>query len=239
MTDTKAIARVEPQELSDPLTSFLERAAKDPTIDVDKLERLLAMKEKVDAQERHRRFMDALARLQARLPQIGKSGHVVINGQLRSKYARLEDIDAAIRPLCTEEGFAFSFDSKPVQGGVEYSCEMTHRDGWSETKTITLPVDKGAGRNDVQAMGSTTSYARRYLLEMHLNLVKRDEDDDGVGGRRPITPDQVDTLRRMMADTKTNEAKFLNWLAARTLEEVPAANYDRAIKALEEKGRGQ
>ena len=221
------------------MLAVIARAAADPTIDVDKMERLLAMRERFEADQRRTSFMAALSLLEAQLPQIAKSGHVVVNGQLRSKFAKIEDVDRAIRPLCTEHGFAFSFDSKPVAGGIEFSCTMSHRDGHSETKTLTLPVDTGPGRSAIQAVGSTTSYARRYLLGMHLHLVTRDEDDDGAGGRGPITAEQAEQLRTLMTETKTNEAKFLNWLAAPSIEEVPAANFARAMRALEEKGRAK
>ena len=223
------------------MLDVIQRAATDPTVDIDKMERLLAMRERYDAEQRKTAFLAALSALEAELPQIAKSGTILDReGNVRNRFAKMEDVDAAIRPLCKEHGFAFSFDSMvPVAGNITYTCTMSHREGHSETKQITLPIDKGGGRSDVQSVGSTTSYARRYLLGMHLHLVTRDEDDDGAGGRGPITAEQAELLRALMTDTKTNEAKFLNWLAAPSIEEVPAANFARAMRALEEKGRGK
>lgn len=168
----------------------IERAARDPSVDVEKLERLLAMKEKIDAEERRRIFRAALAELQAELPQINKSGQILDrDNKVRNRYAKLEDLDVAIRPLLAKRGFALSYDSTVNATGSLYtfSCELSHRDGHSETKTLSLPIDEGQARNKVQSIGSSETYAKRRLIKMHLNIVERDEDDDGNGGAEPIS----------------------------------------------------
>jgi len=214
------------------------RASRDQSVDVAKLKDLLDLQERLLADQRRTSFMSAMAELQAEMPQIAKAG--VITGQsgaVRNRYAKIEDIDVVIRPLLAKHGFSFSFDSEPAQGGVCFLCRMSHRDGHSETKRLVLPLDQGAGRNAVQSMGSTVSYARRYLLGMHLNLVTRDEDDDGRGGSGHVTPAQAAELRAKLAEVGGSEARFLNWLAAASFEEIPAANYTRALKFIDEKRR--
>src|ERR1700690_2098399 len=100
------VVRDEPATVLD----VIARAASDPTVNVDKLERLLAIQERLLADQRKTAFYAALARLQARLPQILKSGQILDrDGQVRNRYAKIEDIDVAIRPLWAEEGFSFSF----------------------------------------------------------------------------------------------------------------------------------
>lgn len=233
--------RTELQREAESILSVISRAAADPTVNVEKLERLLAIQERLLADQRRTAFYAALSALEAELPQVNRHGRVVVEKDGRvirsTRFARIEDIDTAIRPLCREHGFAFSFDSKPVGSMIEFSCTMSHRDGHAEIKTITLPADAGAGRNAVQAVGSTTSYARRYLLAMHLHLVTRDEDDDGNGGRGPVTAEQAAELRAKLAEVKGNEARFLNWLAAPSFEEIPVANYQRALRFIDEKRR--
>jgi hypothetical protein len=239
-----ALATLEPPQLPthEPATIIdaIARAAADPLCDVAKLERLLVIQERLITDQRRTSFMAALARLQEKLPQIAKAGTITDykTGSVRNKYAKIEDIDRVIRPMCAEEGFSFSFDSKPVGSNIEYTCTMSHRDGHSETKALALPVDAGAGRNAVQSIGSTTSYARRYLLGMHLNLVTRDEDDDGTAhGAEPVTPEQAAHLRAELAKVGGSESRFLNWVAAASFEEVRAANYSRAVKFIEERAR--
>lgn len=234
-TDSRAIVQSPSAASTSGVLAVIERASKDPLVDVDKLERLLAMQKEVLADQRHMAFSMALSRLQEKMPQIVKNG-AIRDGQrnVRSKYAKLEDIDSEIRPLCSEEGFAFSYDSKRVPDGIEFSCEMSHRDGHTATKTIVLPVDNGAGRNGVQSVGSTTSYARRYLLQMHLNLVFCDEDDDGqsAGVREPsaptVEPDRTD-WKAEIASAASLEA--LNGINARLKASFEAGRIHRDAMA--------
>jgi hypothetical protein len=239
-----SMIEVKPSEIQREAASILDviaRASRDPTVDVDKLERLLAIQERLLAEQRRTAYYAALARLQGRLPQITKAGNILdAKGNLRNKYAKIEDIDVAVKPYTSEEGFSFSFDSKAGGQNTEYSCAMQHRDGHVEIKTLSLPLDTGAGRNNVQSAGSSLSYAKRYLLGMHLHLVTRDEDDDGnATSRAPITAEQAAHLRAELASAGGNEARFLNWLAVPTFEEVPAANYERAVRFIAEKQKAK
>lgn len=222
----------------------IARAARDPSVDAEKLERLFALQERVVADRRKTAYFAALARLQAKIPQITKSGTIADrDGKVRNKFAKIEDIDVAIRPLCAEEGFSFSFDSKVIpfdakgsSAGSIYYCAMQHRDGHSETKEIMLPVDSGAGRNAVQSAGSSISYAKRYLLGLHLHIVTRDEDDDG-NGRQKITPEQAAELRASFEETGGKEELFLKFAMADSFEDIRVDQLPKARALIEEKKR--
>lgn len=227
-----------PQEQSSSFLDAIRRAAADPQCDVDKMERLLAMTERMMADERRTAFVDAMARLQGRLPQITKSGVIFDSvGKERNRWAKLEDIDVAVRPLLAEEGFSFSYDSKAAPTGIEYTCTLSHRSGHSERRTMVLPLDTGAGRNAVQSAGSSLSYARRYLLSMHLNLITRDQDNDGAGESAPITAEQAAQLRKELQEIGGTESRFIAWLRVPTLEELPAYRFRMAQLSLEERRR--
>lgn len=225
----------------DPFVDFLERAARDPSIDAAKLKELLAMKYERDEREAKRSYFEALARVQAKIGPIAKSG---VNSHTRSKYVRLDDLLIVIRPVLDEEGFAVSYDSTaPQSGQIQFTCTLSHRDGHSETKRLTLPVD-GTGSqggksnmNDVQKVGSTTSYARRYLLDMHLNLARRDEDDDGEGGRfmKFVSEEQARVIEASLADVGGDAVKFLRFMGAATFGEILERDYQRAMQHIEAK----
>src|SRR6185369_16053389 len=149
-----------PTEHADDMMAALARAAANPNVDPARMTELLKLHRELTADRALVAFNSALARLQSSLPQIEKRGHILNReGKVQSKWAKIEDIDDVIRKPCAEEGFSFAFDSKPTTGGIEFSCKLSHRDGHSETKTLVLPIDNGPGRNAVQSMGSTTSYA--------------------------------------------------------------------------------
>ena len=59
---------------------------------------------------------------------------------------------------------------------------LMHRDGHREETTMLLPVDIGKGRNAVQAVGSSTTYGKRYVMCALLNITTGEmQDDDGHG----------------------------------------------------------
>lgn len=219
------------------LLSAITQAAQNPDVDPAKMTAMFELYRSVAADRARVAFSAAMARLQAKLPKIAKTGRIEANAHTRT-FATIVDIHDAVKGLLAEEGFSFAFDSAPSGNQTLFTARLSHRDGHSESKSLSLPTDTGGGRNAVQSMGSTVSYARRYLLMMHLNLVMRDEDDDGTGARERITPDQAKEIRRMLEETKSNEPRFLNWAAAPSVEEIPAGNYKRCVEFLKQKAAG-
>ena len=206
------------------------------------LKELLAMHRDMMADESAKSFKAAMARLQASLPQIAKSGTILgKDGKKRSGFAKIEDIDVVLRPLLKAEGFSFAWDSEPVQGGTKFVGTVSHCDGHAETKTLFMPHESVPGCSQAQSVGSTVSYARRYLLSMHLNLVTRDEDDDGTAaGAKPITRDQAEQLHAKLTELQASEAsvaRFLNFMASPSVDEIAAANFGRACSFLDDKIR--
>lgn len=226
----------EPSDMLSVLSRVLENA-KD--LDVEKLERMLAMHERLQIEQRRQTFMEALSRLQIVVPQIQKNGKIIVKGVERSSYARLEDIDDVIRPMLADEGFSFSFDSESENGKVHIiRCKMSHRDGHSETNSIVLPLDASQYRSDVQSTGSTLSYARRQLIKMHLNLIERGEDKDGANLER-ISAEQAADLEAMLSEAKGDRAGFLRYMGVEAFADITVGNFARAIEALEQKRRGR
>jgi hypothetical protein len=114
------------------------------------------------------------------------------NSHLNNKYARLETIDAAMRPIYTRHGFSVRYGSAPAssEGMIRITCTVAHAGGYFEEQYLDAPtVNAGSqgGRTattPVQAVGSAITYLRRYLLSMVFNVVLADDDDDGEGMRR-------------------------------------------------------
>lgn len=221
----------------DETLSMIERVALDPRIDVEKLERLLAMKERVLVDNRRIAFEAAMARLQEQVPQINKYGQ----GK-NSKFAKLEDIDVIIRPLMAAEGFSVTFDEEShTEKTVTFVMRFAHREGHSESKRLTVPIDVAAKNREgnsvrpaIQDAGSTVSYARRYLLKMHLNIIETNEDTDGES-KATITPDQAAELLKMMDDVKMDRGRFLVFMGVGAAKDILARDWNKAVNALEVK----
>ena len=107
------VAKIEQkQELqtldASPMLAMIERAARDPSVDVDKLERLMLMQERMQAKMAESAFNDAMSDAQARMRTIGADAN---NPQTRSKYASYGKLDSVLRPIYTDNGFSLSFES--------------------------------------------------------------------------------------------------------------------------------
>lgn len=159
--------------------ALIERVAANPDADIDKLERLLDMQERVANAHKQQAFNAAMARMQIDLPTIERSGVISVGGQVRSKYARYEDIMRAIKPVLTANGFAITFQTKNEGNTIEVTGVLMHCEGWREQTSMALPYDSSGSKNAVQAIGSSTSYGKRYVLCSLLNIATGDEDDDG------------------------------------------------------------
>jgi hypothetical protein len=218
------------------LLNIIAMAAQNPATDVAKLSALLDMQERVIAKQAEAAFNRALAALMKKLPRIKKNGTVEYPedknkpGGPKKKafnFARWEDIDEIIRPLMDEEGFSLSFNSAPKQGdggGMICTGTLLHSEGHSRSASIPLALDSSGGKNNLQGMGSTFSYGKRYTTTMLLNLVFEGEDDDGVrGGARFISQDDADDLRNLSKEAGRQEGAFLDRLFAgrvRSFDEI-------------------
>jgi len=175
-------AAVVPAGESATILQVIQRAATDPSFDVEKMERLLAMKERMDAKAAEIEFNDALSRVQARMGRIEADA---TNNQTRSSYATYGKLDKVLRPIYTAEGFSLSFGTEDApEGMVGMICFVSHRAGHTRQYRAHVPSDgKGAKGGDVMtkthAFGSGTSYGMRYLLKMIFNVAIGEEDDDG------------------------------------------------------------
>lgn len=176
------------------MLAVIQRAASDPSVDIDKLERLIAVKERMDAKEAETQFNAAMSRVQAQSGRIAADKH---NTQTRSMYATYAALDRVLRPIYTQEGLSLSFSTEEApEGNVGMICYVSHSAGHTRTYKAVVPSDgKGAKGGDVMtkthAFGSGTSYGMRYLLKMIFNVAIGDDPDDddgnGAGGEYDIT----------------------------------------------------
>lgn len=162
---------------------IISRAASDPSVDIDKMERLIAMQERMQAKDAQLEYDNAMAAAQTGMKAVRADSD---NPQTKSKYASYAALDKAIRPTYSSNGFSLSFDT--AEGApdncVRIVCKVAHRGGHREIHHIDMPADgKGARGNDVMtrthATGAAITYGKRYLLGMIFNIAVGEDDDDG------------------------------------------------------------
>lgn len=221
------------------LLAVISRAASDPNTDVTKMERLMAMYERVEVKRAEAEFAEALADMQPHLPAIAERGKAKVNGDVRYTFALWEDINAAIKPILQQYGFALSFRTD-FTDGIAVTGVLTHRSGHSERTTIKLPTDASGSKNAVQAVASSVSYGKRYTAGALLNLTSHGEDDDAFKAAvEYCTDEQLATLNEWIKATGSDKAKFLKFLKVDSLDKLPAKQYDKALSALRAKEKAK
>lgn len=173
------------------LVLMFERLAKDPAVDVEKLQRLIDMQKDILRINAEAKFWDEFARMQGDLPTITEDGAIAVNGVVRSRYSTNENIQEVIRPILQRYGFALSFRNA-TRDGVQIVTGILAGHGHKETDTFESAPDSGGSMNSIQRIGSTRSYGQRYTSIALLNIVSRapqDRDDDGERGGMKDTSD--------------------------------------------------
>lgn len=116
----------------------------------------------------------ALAKLQAKLPKVGKEGE----GQY-GKYARLEDVSQVVMPLLGQLDLSFIARPTLQDGQLVLAYSLVHVSGEREDGVYPL-VSNGTP----QQMGSAITYARRYCLCAVTGVAPDSDDDDGQSAQQ-------------------------------------------------------
>lgn len=191
------------------------RAAENPNVDPDKLERLWAIAKEAQADQAKREYAEAMSAVQANLPKIIRDRR---NDETNSSYATLDNIVRQIAPVYTQHGFSLTFGTgeSKIEKCVRIVCTVMHRGGHSETVWYDQPIDDAGIRGNVNktqthARGSAVTYGRRYLTLMVFNLNTGFDDDGNAAqnGGRPITDVETAFIARAEACEHPREASDL------------------------------
>jgi hypothetical protein len=169
---------------ADAWLSMIERAARDPSVDVSKMERMFEMRERVMKTSAEQAFNVSFVAVRAAVGPVIKNKS---NDQTRSKYADLFAIADVLDPIMTENGFAATFGTAdcPLENHYRITGTLLHAQGHSKEYHVDVPVD-GAGikgqtnKTATHAFGSTMTYGRRYLKVAMFDISITDND----GNRR-------------------------------------------------------
>lgn len=216
------------------IMAVIERAALDPSVDIDKMERLLQMHERIMATQSKAEHAAAKIAAMSEMPKIPKRGR----GHNDSHYATLEDIISVTRPVLSRHGLILDFGLAVEGDRLVVTAKITHENGHCEATSLLLPFDNSGSKNAAQAVGSSQTYGQRYAAQAILGLSLGDDtDDDGhAGGAGPtVNPEQFIVLRDLIEASGSKEAAFLKYYKAASLEQFPAAKYEKAVEALERK----
>jgi hypothetical protein len=225
--------------------ALIERLAIDPRVNVDTLERMFALQERLLAREAATLYNEAMNRAQEEIQPVARTAE---NKETHSWFAKLEAVDKAIRPIYLRHGFALSRNTVPplTPGNirVEISCahsghvEKFHREAAPDTMGPKGMPNKTA----LHGGGSTETYLTRYAICGIFNVVFKDQDNDG-NNAATLDADHIDYILSKIPEAKAGP-KFLKYVQAESVEKagsleaavatIPQRNYRMAVTALED-----
>lgn len=172
--------------------------------DLEKLEKLMELKERWEANEARKAFNEAVAEFKKNPPDIIKDKK---NNQYNSMYATLANLanngSAALAP------FGLTVDWKIDQAQqIKVTCILKHALGHREEVTIQGPPDESGAKNKLQQIKSTITYLKGETFQCVTGITARDcpGDNDGneAGPMRPNstqqTPQQDVAAARRLAE---------------------------------------
>ena len=241
----------------DPMVIMVERLVLNPDVDADKLERMLAIRERLEAQNAKVAFATALAAARAEIPPIVKDATVDFTsqkGRTHYQHETLAGIAKAIDPVLSRHGLSYRFRTDQGNGGVRVTCIIAHAAGHSEETSLAASPDGSGSKNAFQAIGSAVTYLQRYTLKAALGL-SAEVDDDGQAAApchddprqqqrrepaqqppedaRQITEDEYRALRRKAEEAGVKEGMIAATYGVRQLAEMTVEQFGSAMRKLD------
>jgi len=242
---TQEIAVQTDQAPAPTMTDQLLTLAVDKDLDIEKLQRLLDMKDREEEKTARSAFNVAMAAVQSKIEPIVADAE---NLQTDSKYSKLSTIVNTLAPIYTQHGFSVSFGTSECSsarlieaGWFRTSAELSHVAGYSKDYFVDLPADttgiKGSvNKTVIHGTKSAITYARVILLGLMFNFTtSQDVDADGNMPGDTITEEQAAALRDHLSvfdDPANAEKDLCVWLKIESLEQMPVGKHGMAQNAI-------
>ena len=180
-------AEVQPRKEIAPTTqasgvSELIAMAINADLDIEKLERLMEMKEREEVKTAYAAFVVAISQFQADCPTVKKTGTVTDkHGKRLYTFPKFDCIMTTIQPHMEKNGLSVRFSSDISDGQVKICCMVSHAAGHTDESFFSCPIEvtMTGGANASQRTASANSFAKRYAIMNALNIAGSDYDDDG------------------------------------------------------------
>ena len=161
---------------------------------VDAIERMVALTERLQAEWARKQYFAALAKFQKECPIIERSSKVDFtsartSNRVNYNYAPMDvlltaknDAGETIQLLLEKHGFSYETKTRQTEKDVTAILVSHHRDGHSESTEFTVGIDFDSYMSPPQRIRSARTYAVRTAFEDAWGLVTANPDDDGNAG---------------------------------------------------------
>jgi hypothetical protein len=182
---------------------------------IDVIERLVALKEREEANEARKAFDSAMSQCKASMPRIVKNISVT-NGPLAGrKYADLWAAVDVLTPHLSKHDLSASWKiTKDEPNWIEVTCSIRHKLGHSESVSMGGPPDAGGAKNPIQARASTVSYLERYTLLAATGTAASGVDNDGNGAAQQMPDHLYDEWLAAIQQAPNRERLQIVWKQA-------------------------
>jgi len=227
------LAKIEQGQLPAPITPMeMLATAHANGADPDTLEKFMLMAERAEDRQAKRDYLEAFQKFSINAPKIVKTR----KGN-KWKFADLEDVVKAVRPVTNPLGLIWSFKQKQEGNRVIVTCVLSHVGGHSEECSAEGDDDTSGSKNAIQAVASAISYLRRYTLLGVLGLSTEDDDGSGIGGTQTITAEQKQELIDLIKKGGVDLADFLQYGEVKSLDEIKSEHFEGAKAILIKRGQ--
>ncbi len=204
-------------------------------LDLDKLEKLLTLKERYDANEAKKAYVIALTDFKCEVPDVRRDKK---NKQYNSTYASKGNLLKTITPILSKFGLSASFSYKNLADSlIEVTCKLTHSQGHSEEVSFSAPADTSGQKNPIQQRKSTLTYLEKITFAGILGIESLEEiDDDGNSSGKAveyITEKEQHQLRDKLIAKSLKEDEFCKVMKIESLETLPKDRYKNAEYMIE------
>lgn len=187
--------------------SDLLRMAVAQGADLDRLERLMALQERWEANDARKQFTVAMTRFKAMPLTIFKRkaiGYTTTAGDFVGyKHAELSDVTEVVGPAMARHGLSYRWDVKQEGGRINVACIVMHEAGHTERVVMDAAPDNSGKKNAVQQIASACTYLQRYTLLAVTGMSTKGMDDDGEAAgdaaaaqrRRSWLDEQIENIR--------------------------------------------
>jgi hypothetical protein len=231
------------------MLAIIASAAANPNVDVAKMKELLAMQREIATEQARMAFTEAFIAM--KLPTIRRDGRIEIEGRHGKKggamrYATFENINSVIEPILRQHGFAMWFEPDIGEDGkIVMRGHLDHIRGHGKSCAISLPLETSGAKNNVQGVGSSISYGKRYAAIALLNIVSHAPEDQDLDGNAPpsefVTDEQLDQLVKACEVVSAPQDKLVAYLNSKrpkghpeldALARLPASRFQEALDTI-------
>jgi hypothetical protein len=157
-------------------------------LDVDKLERLIDMRNKELARTAKLDYDEHFAAMQKEYVPVGKGREAKDRDGIRVlyKYCPLEDILRVYQPIISKHGFSYRWAEEAMTPTERRIWCIVAGYGHEERSYVDIPIPVATSfTNAVQQRGSATTYGKRYSFVSAFGVIIDGEDDDAGELNRP------------------------------------------------------